>query len=79
MDKQVVKVLIIEFNSQNIVKIKDALSKPSAFSYEVFWLQKEENILKKVDEQAFDVVLLSYDLPRVNGIEILSDLQYKDL
>ena len=74
------KILIIEFNSQNIIKIKDALSKPSqGISYNISWLQKEENILKKVEDEGFDAILLSYDLPWANGIEILGDLQYKDL
>ena len=43
------------------------------------WLQKEENLLKKIDEEVFNVILLSYNLPGANGLEILSDLQYKDL
>lgn len=79
MADQTLKILIIEFNSYNIMKIKEVLSKSSSVAYEVSWLQKEENILKKVDDEAFDAILLSYDLPGSNGLEILSDLQYKDL
>ncbi len=79
MEDKALKVLIIEFNSQNIMKIKNILSKPSSgVSYEVSWVQKEENVLKRVEEGGFDVVLLSYDLPGANGLEILSDLKYKD-
>ncbi|MFC1621145.1 sensor histidine kinase [Candidatus Omnitrophota bacterium] len=79
MEDKIIKVLIIEFNSQNIMKIKETLSDTPNVSYELLWLQKEENILKKVDEEAFNVILLSYNLPGANGLEILSDLQYKDL
>jgi len=79
METETLKILIIEFNSQNIMKIKAVLSKPSSVSYEVSWLQQEENVLRKVEEKAFDVIFLSYDLPGSNGLEILSDLQYKDL
>ncbi|MDP8229930.1 MAG: ATP-binding protein [Candidatus Gorgyraea atricola] len=79
MEDKIIKILIIEFNSQNILKIKEALSKPSGVSYELMWLQEEGNLLKKVDEEAFNVILLSYNLPGANGLEILSDLQYKDL
>jgi len=79
MKEEVLKVLVIEFNSKNILKIKNALSKTSGVSYEVSWLQKEENLLKRVEEEAFEVLLLSYELPGSNGLEILSDLQYKDL
>ena len=79
MEERALNVLVIEFNSQNILKIKEALSKPSGISYEISWVQREDNVLKKVDENAFDVILLSYDLPGANGLEILSDLQYKDL
>lgn len=79
MESSTLKILVIEFNSQNLLKIKDVLSKSAGVSYEVSWLQKEENILKKIDEETFDAILLSYDLPGANGLEILSDLQYKDL
>ncbi len=79
MEDKTIKILIIEFNSQNILKIKETLSKPSGVSYELMWLQKEENLLKKIDEEVFNVILLSYNLPGANGLEILSDLQYKDL
>ena len=79
MEERALNVLVIEFNSQNILKIKEALSKPSGTSYDISWVQREDNVLKKVEESAFDVILLSYDLPGANGLEILSDLQYKDL
>lgn len=73
------RILVIEFNPENIIKIKEVFSRTSGVSYEVAWLQKEENILKKIDEEQFDLILLSYDLPGANGLEILSNLQYKDL
>jgi signal transduction histidine kinase len=79
MKEEILKVLVIEFNSKNILKIKNELSKTSGVSYEVSWLQKEENLLKRVEKGAFDAFLLSYELPGSNGLEILSDLQYKDL
>ncbi|MFC1666262.1 ATP-binding protein [Candidatus Omnitrophota bacterium] len=79
MRGQPLKILVIEFNSENIVKIKNALSKSLDVPYEISWIQEEENILKKVDEELFNVILLSYDLPGSNGLEILSDLQYKNL
>ena len=79
MEKKTLKVLVIEFNSQNILKIKDALSMFSSISYEITWSQKEDNVLRKVDEEAFDAILISCDLPGSSGLEILSDLQYKNL
>lgn len=79
MTDRPLKILVIEFNSQNIIKIKNALSKSLGTPYEISWIQEEENILRRVDEEAFDAILLSYDLPGSNGLEILSDLQYKDL
>jgi len=81
MEKDVIRILVIEADVQNISKIKDSFSKitSSEFFYDISWVQKEEDILKKVDEEKFDVILLSYNLPGANGIEILSDLQYKDL
>ena len=75
MDKGVLKILFIEFNAKNVIKIKDALSKASDISYDLYFSSQGEGLLKKVDEEDFDVVLISYELPNANGIEILSDLQ----
>jgi signal transduction histidine kinase len=79
LEKQVIKVLILDFNSANILKIKDALSRIPGISYDISWPQMEEHVLKKVEEEKFDIILLSYDIPGLNGLEILSDLQYKEL
>lgn len=79
LEKQVIKVLIVDFNSAKVLKIKDVLSRIPGMSYEISWPQIEENILKKVEEEKFDVILLSYDLSGLNGLEILNDLQYKEL
>jgi len=79
LENQALKVLIVDFSPANILRIKEALSRVSVVSYDISWLQKEESILKKIEEGRFDVILLSYNLPDSNGLEILSDLQYKDL
>ncbi|MFC1509774.1 response regulator [Candidatus Omnitrophota bacterium] len=79
MEKEGLKILVIEFNSQNVLKIRDMFSNAQGLSYDVSFIQKEEKVLKKVDEEDFDAILLSYDLPGSNGLEILSDLKYKDL
>lgn len=79
MAQEKINILIIEFDSKNILKIEGVLSRQEGVSYEVSWLQKEEEMLKKIDKERFDVIMLSYDLPGTNGLEILSDLQYKDL
>ncbi|MBU3911551.1 MAG: response regulator [Candidatus Omnitrophica bacterium] len=76
MERETLKILVIDFNQQNIINIKDALSDGS---YEVSFVQREEQLLKKIDEEEFNVFLLSYNLPGSNGIEILSELRYKDL
>lgn len=79
MENQVIKVLIVDYASANILKIKGALSKVSGVSYDISWPQIGENILKKTEEEKFDIVLLSYNLTGLNGLEILADLQYKEL
>lgn len=79
MEGENLKILVIEFDSRNLLKLRDALSNSSGVSYDISFIQREENVLRKVDEELFDVILLSYDLPGANGLEILSDLQYKDL
>ncbi|MFH1854172.1 MAG: ATP-binding protein [Candidatus Omnitrophota bacterium] len=79
MEKETLKILVIDFNQQSILKIRDILFAVSTISYDVSFVQKEENALKRIDEDVFDVILLSYDLPGANGLEVLSSLQYKDL
>ena len=79
MEKETIKILLIEFDPQNITKIENVFAGQTGVAYEVLLLQKEEKVLNKVDKEDFDVILLSCDLPGSNGIEILSDLQYKDL
>ncbi len=79
MEKQSIKVLIVDFDSTNISRIKNALSGVSGVSYDVSWPQVEENILKKVEEEKFDIILLSSDIQGLNGLELLADLQYKEL
>lgn len=76
---QVIKVLIVDYASANILKIKDALSKIPDISYDISWPQIGENILEKAEEGKFDIILLSYNLTGFNGLEILADLQYKEL
>ena len=79
MAQEKINILIIEFDPKDILKIEGVLSRQEGVSYEVSWLQKEEEMLKKIDKERFDVIMLSYNLPGTNGLEILSDLQYKDL
>jgi len=79
MEKQIIKVLLVDFNRTNILKIRDFFSKIEDVSYNIVWPQVGENILKKVEEEKFDIILLSYDIPGLNGLEILADLQYKEL
>ncbi|MCX5687205.1 MAG: hybrid sensor histidine kinase/response regulator [Candidatus Omnitrophica bacterium] len=79
MEKQIIKVLLVDFNHENISKIKEFFSKIADISYDIVWPRVGENILKKVEEEKFDIILLSYDIPGFNGLEILADLQYKEL
>jgi len=72
-------VFIVDFAPANLSKIKNALSRISGTSYEISWPQIGESILKKVEEEKFDVIIISYDLPNMNGLEVLMDLQYKEL
>ena len=79
MEKKTIKTLLIEFGPQNITKIENVFAGQIDVSYEILLLQKEEKVLNKVDRGDFDVILLSCDIPGSNGIEMLSDLQYKEL
>lgn len=79
MENQAIKVFVVDFTGANISRIKDALSRVSSVSYDISWPQIGENILDKAEKGKFDVILLSYNLSDINGLEMLSDLQYKEL
>jgi signal transduction histidine kinase len=79
MENKVIKVLLVDFKQENILKIKNALSEATGIIYELSWLGRDENLFAKIEAERFDAVLLSYDLPDSNGIQILTELQYKDL
>ncbi|MDP2912174.1 MAG: hybrid sensor histidine kinase/response regulator [Candidatus Omnitrophota bacterium] len=79
MENKAIKVLIVDFKQDNILKIKEAFSSMPDISYDISWLQVDESILKKVEEEKYDIILLSYELPGMNGLEILAGLQYKEL
>jgi len=74
-----IKVLIVDFTSANIANIKKVLSGIPGISYDISWPQIGENILEKAETGKYDVVLLSYDIQGMNGLEILSGLQYKEM
>ncbi len=78
MEKKSVRVLIVEFNPERILAIKKTLSNITSFNYEVSFIQKEEDILNKIEQASYDALLLSYDLGKFNGLEILEDLKYKE-
>ncbi|MDP2921923.1 MAG: ATP-binding protein [Candidatus Omnitrophota bacterium] len=79
MEKQNIKVLIADFTSANIADIKKVLSGIPGVSYDISWPQMGENILEKAEAGKYDIILLSYDIPGMNGLEILVDMQYKEL
>ena len=78
LEKQVIKILVVDFVPANINKIKNALSRVSDVSYDISWPQIEENIFKKIEEEKFDVIIISYNLLHdFNGLEVLAHLLYK--
>lgn len=79
MESKAIKVFIVDFKQDSILKIKEAFSAMQDISYDISWPQVDESILKKVEEEKYDIILLSYELPGMNGLEILASLQYKEL
>ena len=58
------------------MKIKKTLSNAHGVSYDISFIQKEENVLKKAEEGDFEAILISYDLPGDNGLEILLEIGF---
>lgn len=67
-------ILIAEDNESNYLLLKTILQK----HYNLTWVINGKEALKKVREQAFDLVLMDVKMPEMNGIEALKEIRKID-
>jgi len=71
------KVLIVDDDVADRRLIQRTLNKSSAFAHDVTEATSVKEGLAALDEQNFDVILLDYSMPQVDGIEMVIEMRAK--
>ena len=79
MAKEKLKVLIVEDNPNDAFIVKKRLQKDSAFDYEITHALSGEEALSILEREAYNIVLLDYNLPKKGGLEILEEIKQKNI
>jgi len=79
MAKERLKVLMVEDNPIDALVVKKRLQKDSAFDYEVTHVVSGEEALLSMEKNSYNIVLLDYNLPKMGGMEILAEINRKNI
>ena len=79
MLKEKLKVLMVEDNPTDALIVKKRLQKDKAFDYEITHVVSGEDALLSMEKNAYDIVLLDYNLPKKGGLEILGEINKKSI
>lgn len=79
MQKQVVKVLLVEDDEDDYVIIRDLLREIVGWRFDLEWVSRYQEALEKAKGTEYDICLLDYRLGEHNGLELLSHLQQMGL
>ncbi len=79
MTKEKLKVLMVEDNLTDALIVKKRLQKDNAFDYEITHVVSGEEALLSLEKNAYNIVLLDYNLPKKGGLEILEEINKKNI
>ncbi len=79
MDKEKLKVLIIEDNPTDALIVKKKLQRDNTLDYEVSHFMSAEEGLEDLDKNSYDVALLDYNLPKKSGLETLREIKSRNI
>ena len=74
--KSPIRVLLIEDDEDDYIIIKESLSKITHTKYQITWVPKFEEAVKKAFDHQFDICLLDYRLGMESGLGILKELRH---
>ena len=79
MAKEKIKILHVEDNPTDALIVKKRLQKDNAFDYEITHVVSGEDALLSLEKNAYNVVLLDYNLPKKGGLEILEEINKNNI
>jgi len=79
MDKEKLKVLLVEDNPTDALIVKKKLQRDDAFIYEVRHVVSGEDALLNLEKELFHIMLLDYNLPKKSGLETLKEIKAKNI
>ncbi|MDO6507844.1 EAL domain-containing protein [Colwellia sp. 4_MG-2023] len=69
------KILIVDDNEIDIALAKRALGTSLENNYEIKGADCVAKALELIDEEVFDIILLDYHMPEINGIEMIIEMR----
>ena len=75
MEKQVVRVLLVEDDEDDYVIIRDLLEEITGWTFDLEWTDSYQNALEKTKKTEYDICLIDYRLGERDGLELLSHLR----
>ncbi|MEK6732460.1 MAG: hybrid sensor histidine kinase/response regulator [Candidatus Omnitrophota bacterium] len=79
MTKEKIKILHVEDNQTDALIVKKRLQKDNSFDYEITHVVSGEDALLSLEKNAYNIVLLDYNLPKKGGLEILEEINKKNI
>ena len=73
MDKEAIKVLLVEDDEDDYIMTRDLLSEIAEKHFELEWVSTYDPALKSMQENNYDVYLLDYRLGEHTGLELLQE------
>ncbi len=69
------RILVVDDDPDMLLLIGSALRHSTGFASEVFVTNTPEEALEKAEKQPFDIVVADYQMPKMNGLELLSEFR----
>ncbi|HDP16331.1 MAG TPA: hybrid sensor histidine kinase/response regulator [Candidatus Omnitrophica bacterium] len=79
MEKEKLKILLVEDNPTDALIVKKKLQRDSSFDYDITHAVSGEDGMSVLEKEKFDIILLDYNLPKKSGMETLQEIKKRDI
>ncbi len=69
MNKEDLKILLVDDDKDMCESLADVLMFDS--NYKVEFNTNPENVLEKIDKEKFDLIIVDYKMPKMDGLELM--------